>query len=141
MNKSFEIALSQYGEREIFGVKDNQEIMKYYHEIGHNEIKHDETAWCAAFVSWCMMKAGEINAPKTLLARDFLKFWKSIQEPEIGDLVIFWRGEPNGWSGHVGFFIREKDNLIYVLGGNQGNKVTISAYSKERLLGYRRANS
>jgi len=134
MNRQFEIALSQYGEREILGQYDNPEIMKYYHQIGFKDIKHDETAWCAAFVSWCMMKSG-INTIKTLVARDWLSQGRKITVPKIGDLVIFWRGEPKGWSGHVGFYVRETENYIYVLGGNQGNKVQISAYSKGRLLG------
>uniref|UniRef100_UPI0026303FB4 C40 family peptidase n=1 Tax=Marivita sp. TaxID=2003365 RepID=UPI0026303FB4 len=58
-----------------------------------------------------------------------------------GDIVIFTRGDPSGWQGHVGFFVRKTAASIEVLGGNQADAVNIKRYAKTRLLGIRRAGS
>ena len=139
MNKSvIEIALSQVGIKEISGKKDNPEVIKYFDEIGYNgkQLK-DETAWCSAFANWVCKMAG-VDYSKKLNARSWLKIGNKTTEPQVGDVVVFWRGSPSSWKGHVAFFIRDTKNWIYVLGGNQNNQVKISAYPKSRLLEYRR---
>lgn len=40
-------------------------------------------------------------------------------------------------GGHVGFYVRETDRYVYILGGNQGNKVSVAAYDKGRIIAYR----
>jgi hypothetical protein len=40
--------------------------------------------------------------------------------------------------GHAGFWIGEKNGLVYVLGGNQNNEVSITAFSKGKVLVYRK---
>ncbi|MEX6627565.1 TIGR02594 family protein [Tenacibaculum salmonis] len=139
MNETIiEIALGQIGIKEITGKKDNPEVLKYFNDIGFNGAKlKDETAWCSAFVNWV---AKEANLQRTgrLNARSWLKVGEEVTIPEKGDVVIFWRESKQSWKGHVAFFIRETENFIYVLGGNQSNQVKISAYPKNRLLGYRR---
>lgn len=136
--KAFDIALDQYGVKEIPGKKDNPAIVKYFDEIGFDGSKlKDETAWCSAFVNWVMLKAGKPRSGK-LTARSWLKIGKSVTKPEKGDVVVFWRGSPRSWMGHVGLFVRETEQFVYVLGGNQSNQVKISAYPKHKLLDYRR---
>lgn len=137
-NELIKTALSQYGIKEIAGKEDNPEVLKYFDEIGYDGAKlKDETAWCSAFVNWC---AKTVNLPYSgkLTARSWLKVGKQVQEPELGDVVVFWRESPRSWKGHVGFFIRKTKNWIYVLGGNQNNQVKVSAYPKKRFLQYRR---
>ena len=48
--------------------------------------------------------------------------------------MIFWRGSPTDWTGHVGFYWAEDDEAYHILGGNQSNAVTITRMSKERFL-------
>ena len=132
-----DIALSQYGIKEIVGSGHNKEVLKYFSEIGHAWVKNDETAWCSAFANWCCKKAGKAHSHK-LNARSWLSVGSVIDNPELGDIVIFWRESKTSWKGHVAFFIRETPSWIYVLGGNQNNQVKISAYPKSRLLAYRR---
>ncbi|WP_226573946.1 C40 family peptidase [Acuticoccus sediminis] len=51
---------------------------------------------------------------------------------------MFWRGKRDGWQGHGGFDAgRAKNGDILVLGGNQGDAVSIRPYSANQLLGYR----
>ena len=131
------IALKEFGVKEIVGKNHNPEVLKYFTETGHKWVKDDETAWCSAFANWVCKKAG-LEYSGALNARSWLNIGCEVDTPEVGDVVVFWRGNPDGWQGHVAFFIRETKNWIYVLGGNQNNQVKISAYHKNRLLGYRR---
>jgi uncharacterized protein (TIGR02594 family) len=132
------IALGEIGVKEIPGTKDNPEVLKYFNEIGFDGAKlKDETAWCSAFANWVAKKAN-LRHSKKLNARSWLQVGTAVTTPEIGDVVVFWRGSKKSWQGHVAFFIRETQDWVYVLGGNQSNQVKISAYPKERVLGYRK---
>lgn len=132
------IALSQARQQEVKGGQDNPEILKYFDALGFDGKKlKDETSWCAAFANWVLKEAG-LKYQKTLNARSFLKIGEKVENPEMGDLVVFWRESPSSWKGHVAFYIREDSTWIYCLGGNQSDQVKISAYRKNRLLEYRR---
>lgn len=141
MKELVEIALSQYGVKEIAGEKDNQTIVDYFKDIGHKWVKDDETAWCSAFANWVALKAGCEYSGK-LNARSWLNIGQEVTEPQLGDVVVFWRDKPSSWKGHVAYFISysEDKKYIYCLGGNQGNMVCIKAYDASRLLGFRRLN-
>lgn len=131
-------ALSQYGIKEIPGVKNNPEIMKYFHSIGQDWVQGDETAWCSAFVNWVAKSSGK-EYSGMLNARSWLNIGEPIEGfQRIADIVILWREKKEGWKGHVGFYIRETKEMIYILGGNQDNEVCIKPYPRSRLLGYRR---
>lgn len=146
-NTPFQIALTQYGIKETVGKEDNPEVIKYFDLLGFGHLK-DETAWCSAFVNWCCFMAG-LPYTKKLFAVSWLKWGTPVDVPKVGDVAIFWRGAFNGETigntnikkGHVGFYVREDDRHIWVLGGNQGNRVQISAYPKSKLIGYRRENN
>jgi uncharacterized protein (TIGR02594 family) len=131
-----EIALTQYGQKEIAGEKDNTVIVKYAKDIGMDWVKHDETAWCAIFVNWCFLKSG-FDFKWKANARSWLLQGQMTDTPALGDVVIFKRGN-SAWQGHVGFYINETHGYINVLGGNQSNQVKISMYLKSKVLGFRR---
>ena len=97
----------------------------------------DETAWCSAFVNWVAKTAGHEYTGK-LTARSWLSVGESTNSPSPGDVVVLWRESPNSWKGHVGFFIKETNRFVYLLGGNQRNSVCIKAYSKNRILDFKR---
>lgn len=138
MNKEIiDIALGEYGVAEFPGDVNNPEVMKYYHETGRTWVSSETTPWCDAFVDWVIMKAGGKPTPG-LNARAWLKAREVVETPEQGDVVILWRKSKNSPFGHVGFFIKETDKMVLLLGGNQSNQVKISAYRKDRILGYRR---
>lgn len=140
-----EIIFENYALKEMQGIEANTpEILRFFKEIGHKWVKTDETAWCAAFVNYCLKKAAFPYTGK-LNARSFIELGEAISVPkplgssnEFVDLVVFWRESPASWKGHIGFFIKERGRLIYTIGGNQSNMVKISAYDRERLLQYRR---
>lgn len=131
-------ALSQYGVKETVGSKDHPQIINYFTSLGFDGNKlHDETAWCSAYANWVAKTAG-YEFSGQLTARSWLTVGVSTATPEIGDVVVLWRASPKSWKGHVGFFIKETKRYVYVLGGNQSNKVCIKAYPKNRVLDYKK---
>jgi uncharacterized protein (TIGR02594 family) len=118
----------------------NPKVVDYFAEVGHSWVKDDETAWCAAFVGAMLKRAGLPHTGK-LNARSYLGWGEDIavEDAQLGDVVVFSRGNPNGWKGHVAFLhgFTDRGDLL-VLGGNQGNQVNIKSYSRSRLLGIRR---
>ena len=109
--------------------------------VGTN-LDPSKTAWCAAFVNAALGATGR-EGTGALNARSFLNWGTPVQNPQEGDVVVFSRGDPNGWEGHVGFYVGEtEDGRIKVLGGNQGTsgEVSVAIYGRDRLLGYRRGD-
>ncbi len=130
------LARTELGVAEIPGEENNPRVIEYYKDAGHGWVKADSTAWCAAFVGSVLERSG-YSSSKSLAARSYLTWGKKLSKPKEGCIVVFSRGDPNGWQGHVGFYVSETATHIKVLGGNQGDKVSIASYPKSRLLGYR----
>lgn len=98
------------------------------------------TPWCAAFANAVLGAAG-IEGTGKLNARSFLNFGTATDNPQVGDIVVLARGSDPS-KGHVGFFQGyDANGNILVLGGNQGNSVKVSSYSKENVLGFRAAGA
>lgn len=137
MNKLelFTRAVKEIGTMEIKAGLVNPKILYYLSNATGKKIT-ENTPWCAAFIN-SILKDAKIKHSKKLNARSILDLGKAVKVPEVGDLVVFWRSSVEGWQGHAGFYVRELGNVIYVLGGNQGNKVSIAPYPKSQLLGFR----
>lgn len=129
-----QIARGELGTAEKAGKVHNPKILEYFAVSGNPHVKDDETAWCSAFVNYCMVKAG-YKGTMSLAARSWLT-WGRESKPQPGAILIFSRGSST-WMGHVGFYVGETATHYEVLGGNQSNKVTISKYPKASLLGCR----
>lgn len=137
IEKAFHIAMKELGQTEIVGKADNPRIIEYLKAVDINDeiTLHDEIAWCSAFVNWCIQQAGG-KGTRQAAARSWLNWGKSVEKPEVGDIVIF-RRPPSKWMGHVGF-VYEVGPLGYkVLGGNQSNQVCLKNYSSSKVLGFR----
>lgn len=139
-SKAYDIAKSQMGVEEIRGRRNNPTIVNYFKETDGIS-RSDKTAWCSAFANYVMRKAGVKGSGK-VNARSWLNWGKKVTKPRRGDVVVFWRESRRSWKGHVAFYAYETKTHVYVLGGNQrspqGGAVTITAYPKYRVLGYRR---
>lgn len=136
--KHLNVAFSQYGQKEIAGIEDNKEIVKYFTQIGFDGEKlKDETAWCSAFANWVCLMA-DLPRSRALNARSWLNVGYHVDTPQIGDVVVFWRESRDSWKGHVAFFINKVGDQVYVLGGNQNNMVCIAPYNEIQVLDYRR---
>lgn len=130
-------ALNKYG----FNEYQHRTVLREY--VG---VDPKRTEWCAAFVNAVLNESGipgsESVSNVPLMARSFLTWGETIQDPEAGDLVVFPRGKV-GWQGHVGFYVGSIyiNNVEYyrILGGNQNNSVNIEIYPASKALGIRRA--
>lgn len=95
-----------------------------------------KTAWCAAFMN-AALKAGGSEGSGSLMARSFLNVGTATNDPQPGDIVVMKRGD-SPTQGHVGFFMGfTADGKVKILGGNQGNKVSVAAFDAGAVLGYR----
>jgi uncharacterized protein (TIGR02594 family) len=68
------------------------------------------------------------------VAKSWMHWGKELDPPVEGCIAVFTR---DGGLGHVGFFLSESGTNIKLLGGNQGDKVSISDHPKSSLLGFR----
>jgi uncharacterized protein (TIGR02594 family) len=136
----FETAGQYLGLEEWPGAKHNPQVVGFFADVGHSWVKDDETAWCAAFVGSVLAQVGLPHSGK-LNARSYMEWGEGVStaSSRAGDVVVFWRGSPSSWQGHVAFLVRFEDDRVIVRGGNQGNKVTDASYPLSRMLGVRRA--
>jgi uncharacterized protein (TIGR02594 family) len=97
----------------------------------HNEWQ--VTAWCAAFVNWCLREAGAPHLGYATAA-SWLKFGAKLSSPEYGCIVVIKPGKATGsTSGHVAFYESRKGNILTLIGGNQSLKGTHSSDRVNRM--------
>lgn len=125
-------ARSYLGQTEIKGRKHNPVILRWWVLI-RAHFTDDETPYCAAFVGAVLEECG-IRSSRSAAARSYLRWGVNIHGPAVGAIVVFKRGA----GGHVGFVVgRDTRGNLMVLGGNQGDKVSIAPFDVNRVLGYR----
>ncbi|MGF7160015.1 uncharacterized protein (TIGR02594 family) [Rhodoligotrophos appendicifer] len=128
------IARSHLGTREIAGASDNSRIGNYFQKaVG--KLLSEDTPWCAAFVGSCLVEAGYPSSG-SLTARSYLSYGEPLASPRYGAIVILKRGR-EAWQGHVGFLLEQRGDRLTVLGGNQGNAVSVAQYSTRELIACR----
>jgi uncharacterized protein (TIGR02594 family) len=127
----------ELGTAEIPGKPDNPRILEYQkHSPGVPD--DDEIAWCSDFVGWCVGQA-QITPTKLANARSWLDWGEPVLYGWLpGDVCILWRSSPESWKGHVGFYLGGNPQWVALLGGNQGNRVSVAMYPAKRVLGFRR---
>ena len=133
-----------YPDTERPGGEHNPEILKYIASttIGSDpKFLKDETAWCSAFVNWCVSQTG-VRGTNSAKARDWHDnggWGRPIDEPVKGCIAVLWRERPDHPDrlGHVGFYERAEGDKIFLLGGNQGGAISVAPYPRVRLLSFR----
>ena len=131
-----ELAWGELDVEEFPGDADNPKIVAYHDTtLGGGDV--DEVSWCSSFVNAMVTRSG-LEGTDSKAARSWLR-WGESCEPEVGCICVLWRVRPEAWQGHVGFLAGEDLENVYLLGGNQSNRVRVSRYPKDRVLDYRRA--
>ena len=133
------VARALNGTREAAGPANNPTIMGWAKRLGIKVLgiayNADSVPWCGVFVAHCMREAEIAPAPIAVRAKAWAS-WGSRLQPErlaLGAVLVFER--PGG--GHVGFYVGEDQTAYHVLGGNQGNRVSIMRIAKDRLVASR----
>jgi uncharacterized protein (TIGR02594 family) len=128
-----EIAKAYLGRTETEDTKVLAEFMK---NAAGLKLNPRQTAWCAGFAN-AVLGASGFKGTGSLMAKSFLKYGVATTKPKPGDIVVFWRDDPKGPFGHVGFFVKVQNGMVYTHGGNQNDSVNITAYPMNRVEGYR----
>jgi uncharacterized protein (TIGR02594 family) len=138
MDKFLQIAFKELGEKEL-KTGDNPRILQYAKKAGFDWVNDDETPWCSFFANFVVGQSRRKGSGKAN-ARSWLLAGEKTENPQPGDIVVFWRESPESWKGHVGFFLgfSQDGTRVFTLGGNQGDQVSIAAYPADTVLGFRR---
>lgn len=93
------------------------------------------TPWCGDFTETCIALTlpAEPLPENPYLAANWTKFGVDLDRGRYGAILVFWRGSPQSWKGHVGFYWGEDNTHYHVLGGNQRNSVNVARIEKRRL--------
>ncbi len=130
-------AQRQLGCKELVEGSLNPVVRGFFDITGYpKNMVNKRTAWCAAFAC-TMLEKGGYRSPRSAAARSFLTYGREIVKPKRGAILVFTRGPADANTGHVGFYVGETQNEFLVLGGNQGNCVSVQRYPKERLVAVR----
>lgn len=128
------------GVREIPGAKHSPVIMGWIARLGAKvlgiKVTDDETAWCGTFVAHVMQQSALGAPPIAVRASAWGDYGRGLLNPRLGCIMVFKR--PGG--GHVGFYVGEDDVAYHILGGNQGNAVSIIRMAKSRMTAMRWPN-
>ncbi|MCP9237166.1 TIGR02594 family protein [Lewinella sp. JB7] len=135
-------AIQYAGITEVQGPKSDPTILRWINRFMPDWTDDSSLAWCSIFAN---IVADEVGAETTLQLNPMVaKDWRHVGEPvalddlQRGDIVIFHRGEPTDWRGHVAFFMRRNGPNLTVFGGNQSNAVRQSNYPVSRFMAGRR---
>lgn len=135
------VARSQVGYREGYSGGHWNNDQKYSDEVpglGWSDFE----AWCATFVSWVAMKAGDADLyPRTASCGDGLRWFRSrgrtSEYPAIGAQVFYGVGGTYGNGGHhTGIVYAYDSTYIYTIEGNtneSGSSEGNGVYLKKRL--------
>jgi len=128
-------AVELYGVTETVGNSNNPVIMGWAKELGLDKVyTADSIPWCGLFTAVVIHRAQRPVVEAPLWALNWNKFGVQVTTPMLGDILTFSR---NG-GGHVGFYVGEDSTAYHVLGGNQGDKVSVTRIAKSRLSQARR---
>jgi uncharacterized protein (TIGR02594 family) len=122
--------------------RSNPEVEKY-HAATNGGPAIDDVAWCASGHGWVYEQAG-IRSLRSKRAADYAKFGVPIPldllESYFGCTIVFGQDDPDAkGSGHVGFnvgVVRDRD-IVYCLGGNQGDRWDIGARKLSKVVAAR----
>lgn len=135
------VARAEIGKGELGWDNFGPDVLKY--------TKGKPVSWCAGFVSYVLTESGA-DFDYTLSAREIFNRANNsgdvVKDPRPGDIIVFWRGKPNGWQGHAGIVEKVDGEKIVTIEGNVGDypaKVRRFEYQKNnipKLLGFVRVN-
>ena len=131
--KWMQIARDELGQAEGGPGGSNPRIEEY-HATTEGGAEPDSVAWCSSFVNFCVERAG-FRGTKSKSARSWLEWGVEAADFVPGCIVVLNRGQPP--KGHVGFYVGRESSRLRLLGGNQGDKVSVASYDADRVIGRR----
>jgi uncharacterized protein (TIGR02594 family) len=120
------------GEREVPGPKSNPRLLSAIRRVGARilgiDYVNDDTAWCGAILAaWLSITLpAEVLPSIAVRAKSWASFGVRLSAPALGAIMVYDRKG----GGHVALYVGETATDWLLLGGNQGNKVSIMRRSK-----------
>jgi uncharacterized protein (TIGR02594 family) len=128
-------AVKLLGTKEVVGKVHNPVILGWAKEVGLSKVyTADEIPWCGLAIAYACHQAGVEVVDKPLWALSWANYGTKVSEPMLGDILTFKRDG----GGHVGIYVGEDKDCYHVLGGNQGNAMSVTRIVKSRLYQARR---
>ncbi len=130
-------AIMELGVVEDPGSANDPRIMEWQATLSTERVEvsaatADAVPWCGLFTAHTALVAGYVGEiPKfPLWALNWSSFGVAAQQPCLGSICTFVRKG----GGHVGFYVGEdRAGYYHILGGNQGDRVSIDRIAKSRL--------
>lgn len=123
-------AYGELGQSEVAGAKANPRILNYFKasKFWGADDSGGKNAWCGSFVAWVMKENGHTPVKNAFRAKSWKDFGKTIKDPIFGAIAI----KSRKGGGHVGFVVGKSASgkELFILGGNQGDKVSIAKYPR-----------
>lgn len=129
------LATADLGTVEGIGKSNNPKVIAYFRDAGFAGIKEDSVAWCAGFVNAMLERAGR-RGSRSLAARSFEGWGIGLKAPALGAIGVKKRSN-SSWQGHTGFVVGANDKQVFLLGGNQGDRVSVAAFPRSEFTGFR----
>lgn len=139
--KHLRIARQYLGQKEVPGLGVNAWIKSlwqslkggawFWKQYGEDDSK---LPWCGAFVAYVLQQAGYPIPAQYASARAWEKYGTKLDTPVLGCIAVFTRSG----GGHVGFVVGlDAKGWLQILGGNQGDAVSIASFDPARVTAYR----
>lgn len=132
-------ARAELGVKETPGPVSTKRILEY-RAMADMHLGGDDgqVPWCAIFVGAMLRMAAVAIVGANAMARSWLKWGVAIDAPAPGAVVVFKSASRPAPAGHVGFATgRWTTTHVEILGGNQGDRVSVALFERENVLGYR----
>ena len=132
-------ARAKLGTREAPGAANSPTIMGWAKRLGVKVLgivyNADGVPWCGVLCATCVSEAGLAPPPIAVRAKAWAEWGKNLRADRLaaGAVLVF---ERDG-GGHVGFYVGEDSTAYHVLGGNQGDRVSIMRIEKTRCIARR----
>lgn len=129
-----QMAIMEVGVQEWAGAADNPRILEYLKSCGiGGGLLRDETAWCAAFVNWCVLRSG-YRPQGSAKVSDWWGWGRPVAATYGAICILQPLTVDQASSGHIGFLHAQDATNVWLLSGNSQNQVRISAYPKTKLI-------
>ncbi|MDI6854807.1 MAG: TIGR02594 family protein [Deltaproteobacteria bacterium] len=121
------------GIAEIPGFKHHPDIVAA-HQLTALKATDDETPWCSSIMCAWIERAG-LKSTRSAAAASWRTWGRELPNgaQRLGCIVVMTRVGGN----HVGLYLDEDAHGVYLLGGNQGNRVSVRRYAWANITNFR----
>ena len=132
-------ARKKLGTREASGSANSPAILAWAKRLGTKVLgiiyNADSVPWCGVFVAYCLKEDGVEPAGIAVRATSWSTWGQALRAERLAPGAVMTFERPGG--GHVGFYVGEDAEAYHILGGNQGDAVTIARIAKYRCVARR----